>query len=111
MPKKQIIDPKKARKATEITFQSIPVNQYQSNFKKELKTHGKERLIRIYEDMLIIREFETMLNLIKTQGAYEGLEYNHPGPAHLYRARSGRRWSSCSSLTRRFHLRLASLPW
>ena len=83
MPKKQIIDPKKARKASEITFQSIPVNQYQSNFKKELKTHGKERLIRIYEDMLIIREFETMLNLIKTQGAYEGLEYNHPGPAHL----------------------------
>ena len=83
MPKKQIIDPKKTRQSSEITFQPIPANQYQSNFKKELKTHGKERLIRIYEDMLIIREFETMLNLIKTQGAYEGVEYNHPGPAHL----------------------------
>ena len=33
--------------------------------------------------MLLIREFETMLNLIKTQGAYESVEYNHPGPAHL----------------------------
>jgi 2-oxoisovalerate dehydrogenase E1 component len=83
MPKKQIIDPKKTRQSSEITFQPIPVNQYRSNFKKELKPHGQERLIRIYEDMLIIREFETMLNLIKTQGAYEGIEYNHPGPAHL----------------------------
>ena len=24
-----------------------------------------------------------MLNLIKTRGEYEGIEYNHPGPAHL----------------------------
>ena len=33
--------------------------------------------------MLIIREFETMLNLIKTAGEYQGIKYNHPGPAHL----------------------------
>lgn len=33
--------------------------------------------------MFIIREFETMLNLVKTTGGYNGVEYNNPGPAHL----------------------------
>ena len=33
--------------------------------------------------MAIIREFETMLNLVKTTGTYNEMEYNHPGPAHL----------------------------
>lgn len=33
--------------------------------------------------MTIIREFETMINLIKTTGEYRGIPYNHPGPAHL----------------------------
>ena len=33
--------------------------------------------------MALIREFETMLNLIKTKGEYNGISYNHPGPAHL----------------------------
>jgi 2-oxoisovalerate dehydrogenase E1 component len=33
--------------------------------------------------MLIIREFETMLNQIKIKNEYHGIPYNHPGPAHL----------------------------
>ena len=33
--------------------------------------------------MALIREFETMLNLIKIKGEYNGTPYNHPGPAHL----------------------------
>ena len=33
--------------------------------------------------MLTLREFETMINLIKTTGEYKGIAYNHPGPAHL----------------------------
>ena len=33
--------------------------------------------------MALIREFEIMLNLIKTKGEYSGTPYNHPGPAHL----------------------------
>jgi 2-oxoisovalerate dehydrogenase E1 component len=37
----------------------------------------------IYRDMVIIREFESMLNLIKTTNEYNGIIYNHPGPAHL----------------------------
>ena len=31
----------------------------------------------------LIREFETMLNTIKTKGAYQGIAYDHLGPAHL----------------------------
>ena len=33
--------------------------------------------------MCAIREFETILNEIKTKGAYKGITYNHAGPAHL----------------------------
>jgi 2-oxoisovalerate dehydrogenase E1 component len=33
--------------------------------------------------MVIIREFETMLNEIKISSEYNGVGYNHPGPAHL----------------------------
>ncbi len=83
MPKTQVICPKESRKAGEITFKPIPINQYKSDYKKEEKKYGTARLVKMYYDMLVIREFETMLNQIKVQGSYQGMEYNHPGPAHL----------------------------
>ena len=83
MPKVQFIDPSVARKAGEITFQPIPVNQYKKTIKEETKNFSNDDLIRIYHDMVVIREFETMLNLIKTTGEYSGVPYDHPGPAHL----------------------------
>jgi len=83
MPKSQVISPEEARKAGEITFTPIAVNQYKSDYKKEVEKYGVDRLKKMYYDMLIVREFETMINQIKVQGSYEGMEYNHPGPAHL----------------------------
>jgi len=83
MPKVQFIDPSVARKAGEITFQPIPVNQYKKTIQEEKKNFSNDDLIRIYHDMVVIREFETMLNLIKTTGEYGGVHYDHPGPAHL----------------------------
>ncbi len=83
MPKSIIVDPKEVRKAQVLKLKDIPVNQYKSDYKKELATYGKERLVKIWYDMVTIREFETMLNTFKTQGAYKGIEYNHKGPAHL----------------------------
>ena len=83
MPRAQVISPEEIRKSGEITFKPVPVMQYRPDYKKEVKQYGEVRLKKMYYDMLLIREFETMLNLIKTQGAYEGMEYNHPGPAHL----------------------------
>ncbi len=83
MPKVQFIDPMVARNAGEITFNPIPVNQYQKTIEEEKVNFSKSDFLRIYHDMVVIREFETMLNLIKTTGEYNGIPYDHPGPAHL----------------------------
>lgn len=83
MPKVQYIDPKESRKPGFVEFQPIPVNQYQKTVKDEKGNFTNEEFKAIYHDMALIREFETMLNLIKTKGEYNGIAYNHPGPAHL----------------------------
>lgn len=83
MPKIQFIDPAEARKPGFVEFQPIPVNQYQKTVKEERENFTDGELKAIYHDMALIREFETMLNLIKTKGEYNGVAYNHPGPAHL----------------------------
>ncbi|MFA7190662.1 MAG: thiamine pyrophosphate-dependent enzyme, partial [Sphaerochaetaceae bacterium] len=83
MSKQITFDPKELRKSQVVKGVDIPVNQYKSDFKKELAKYGKERLIRVYYDMKIIREFETMLDTIKKTGEYYGVKFNHRGPAHL----------------------------
>ncbi len=87
MPKSLYIDPNETLRPSEheITFPKLPVMQYKKTIKQELKEGNftKEDLLRIYRDMFTIREFETMLNLVKTTGGYNGVEYNNPGPAHL----------------------------
>ncbi|MFH0841333.1 MAG: thiamine pyrophosphate-dependent enzyme [Bacteroidota bacterium] len=83
MPKSQNINPKVVRKPQFIEFGKIPVNQYNKSITDEKKNFSNNDFVRIYRDMVIIREFETMLNLIKTTNEYNGIKYNHPGPAHL----------------------------
>ena len=83
MPKVQVIDPSGVRKPGQIDFQPIPVNRYQKSVKDERAHFSDAEFKAIYHDMVLIREFETMLNLIKTRGEYNGTPYNHPGPAHL----------------------------
>lgn len=83
MPKVQIIDPQEVRKPGYVEFSPIPVNQYQKRVKDERARFTDEEFKAIYHDMVLIREFETMLNLIKIKGEYNGTPYNHPGPAHL----------------------------
>jgi 2-oxoisovalerate dehydrogenase E1 component len=83
MPKSQNINPKVVRKPQFIEFGKIPVNQYSKTIEEEKKIYSTDDFIRIYHDMVVIREFETMLNLIKTTNEYNGVPYNHPGPAHL----------------------------
>ena len=58
MPKIQFIDPKEVRKAGEITFNPIPVNQYNKTVEEEKANFSNEDLLRIYRDMVVIREFE-----------------------------------------------------
>ena len=83
MTRSLIVDPTNVRAKGVITAPEIPVNAYEPNFKAELKRHGKQGLIDILHDMIAVRSFETMLNSIKTTGAWNGVEYNHRGPAHL----------------------------
>lgn len=83
MPKSQFLDPKVLRQPSKITFKDIPVNQYNKSIEDEKSTFSNDDFMRIFRDMAIIREFETMLNSIKTTNGYNGVEYNHPGPAHL----------------------------
>ena len=83
MPKSQFIDPKDIRKTGKITFGTIPVNQYNRSIADEKKNFTTDDFIRIYRDMVIIREFENMINEIKIKNEYRGIAYNHPGPAHL----------------------------
>ena len=87
MPKSLYIDPNEVLrpKEHEIKFPEIPVMTYDKTVAQELeeKNFTKEDLLHIYRDMFVIREFETMLNLVKTTGGYNGVAYNNPGPAHL----------------------------
>lgn len=83
MPKVQYINPEEVRKPGQIEFKPIPVNQYNKTVEEEKENFSNDELVQIFHDMVVIREFETMLNLIKTRGEYNEVPYNHPGPAHL----------------------------
>jgi 2-oxoisovalerate dehydrogenase E1 component len=98
MPKSMIVDPSNVRKPGRIEIASIPVNQYKADYKAELARFGAEGLVAIWTDMVRIREFETMLNAIKTQGSWNGIEYNHRGPAHLSAGQESAAVGQCASL-------------
>ncbi len=83
MSKQLFVDPNEMRAPGMIHFEDIPCNQYQKTVKDEVGNFTTEQLINIYRDMLTLREFETMINEIKINGKYNGVSYNHPGPAHL----------------------------
>ena len=83
MPKSQFVDPNKVFAKDKIVLKSIPQNEYCLSDFEERKIYGDETLLNIYCDMVIIREFETMLHLLKTSGEYHGIEFFYAGPAHL----------------------------
>lgn len=85
MPACQYVDPKEMRKKGKIEFEDIPINAYDKSVKDELKEKNftKEDLVRIYRDMTILREFETMVDSFKVQGEYADIKHTYPGPAHL----------------------------
>ena len=83
MPKSIHVDPVAVRKPSTLKIKDIPINAYKADFSREKARWGQERLVRAWYDMATIREFENMLNSFKTQGSWNGIEYNHKGPAHL----------------------------
>lgn len=83
MPKSLAVNPAEVRKAATLSAPPIPVNAYTPDFAAAKQRYGADGLVAMLRDMLAIREFETMLGSIKTTGGWQGVEYNHRGPAHL----------------------------
>src|SRR6476619_238453 len=83
MPKSIIIEPEKVCGRDILCLSNIPLNKYDAPLSEELATYTAEDFLHIWQDMCAIREFESILNEIKTKGAYKGVSYNHAGPAHL----------------------------
>jgi len=83
LPKSIDIVPDKVLSRETIRLSEIPVNAYDKSFEEELSRYSADDLRNIWQDMCGIREFETVLNEIKTKGSYKGVAYQHAGPAHL----------------------------
>ena len=85
MVKQLVISPAEVRRQETIDLGAIPVNTYAKTLADELaaRSLSSEDAIRIYRDMMLIREFETMLDAIKRLGKYRDIAYIHQGPAHL----------------------------
>jgi 2-oxoisovalerate dehydrogenase E1 component len=83
MPKSIIIEPEQVFARSAIHLSDIQMNAYRRTGEEELATYSPEEFLAIWQDMCAIRQFETILNDIKTKGAFQGLAYNHAGPAHL----------------------------
>jgi len=98
MPKIFVVDPVVVRLGAELELGSIPVNQYQQDFKAEAARFGVDELRRMWIDMVTIREFENMLSSLKTTGAWQGISYNHKGPAHLSAGQEAAAVGQCAAL-------------
>ncbi len=85
MVKSLTIVPEEVRKHEVIDLGTIPVNAFRSTLAGELASGRLTAAdaLRIYRDMLLIREFEEMLGELKKLGSYKGIPYDHKGPAHL----------------------------
>ena len=83
MPKNLVIDPNFIRAKGKIEFTDIPVNVYNKSIKDEKENFSKADFVRIFNDIAMLREFESMINEIKIKGEYQGFKHSYPGPAHL----------------------------
>ena len=83
MPTEIFVDPSQVRQPSQVQFQPVPVNAYVPDLERERSQFGDDALRRIGRDMVVVREFELMLDSIKKKAAYRDIEYAHAGPAHL----------------------------
>ena len=85
MVKHLIVNPDDVRRPATTQIGEIPANSYARTLAQEITdgTISPGEALLVYRDMVVIREFETMLDQVKKMGGYQGLEYDHKGPAHL----------------------------
>jgi 2-oxoisovalerate dehydrogenase E1 component len=83
VPKSLIVDPGATRRGGDLRVAPIPVNSYTETLEGARLSVGDDALRRTLRDMVIIREFEGMLDQVKRTGSYGNLRYEYAGPAHL----------------------------
>ena len=99
MPKSILVDPREMRRRSTLVGCEIPLNAYIPDPEAEARKYGRENLVRLYRDMVFIREFEWMLDRIKKDSQYQGLPYAHLGPAHLSIGQEAAAVGQCYHLT------------
>lgn len=99
MPKSIPITPAEVRSRSLLRSPEIPLNAYVPDPGMEADKFGQEDLVRLYRDMVFIREFEVMLDRVKKEGVYQGIEYDHRGPAHLSIGQEAAAVGQCYHLT------------
>ena len=72
MPKSIEVSPERLQNTGKLGFPDIPLYQYNVDIGDELETRGSKTLIRVLRHMLIVREFESMLNSVRSTGEYNG---------------------------------------
>ena len=83
MPVSQFIDPQEVRKKGVLKSRDIPLNAYGKVLKEVKGDFPQDDLVGLFQDMRIIREFENMVQAVRTVKNYNGVEYSYTGPAHL----------------------------
>ena len=83
MTKSLVVNPADVRAKGSIRPPEILINTYQLDLTSEVNRYGADGLANALRDMIVIREFESMLNSIKTTGSWQSVNYDHVGPAHL----------------------------
>ena len=83
MPKALFVDPDVLHSPSKLTFPEIPIHAYRTPLSEERLARGDAALVSALRHMMVVREFESMLAVLKATGAYSGVAHNYKGPAHL----------------------------
>ena len=110
MTQSLIIDPNEVRRPGYVKFPEVPVNQYTFDRDTEIARYGEKGMVQMLHDMIVVRTFESMLDSIKKTGQWEGIEYNHRGPATSALARRAPTLARASFCRRRTSFSARTAP-
>ncbi|MDR2930069.1 MAG: dehydrogenase [Propionibacteriaceae bacterium] len=82
MTKSIVINPFEVRAPGLVQPPSIPVNTYRFDLATEFARYGSETLINVLNDMMVIREFESMLDELSTRGQWQGIQASPGAPVY-----------------------------
>ena len=83
MPKSIDVLPDRLLQSSTLSSPDIPIYRYPHSIDSEREARGDAQLKRVLHDMMVVREFETMLNAIRSTGEFDGVQCSYRGPAHL----------------------------